>query len=500
MSRGVLVKSTSALLLCAIGFFLGHWESYPVRTILATAGGCRMATDIYEPRSGTPLGSVLLFHGLAANKRVMAYNAQEFAKLDLRVFVPDLPGHGRTPGPFSPERDDSCAEALLRDLAARKAILPERTLLAGHSMGGAIAARVAARVPVAGVIAISPAPMKPASGIPAEALLFPQPPLLPSNSLVLSAAWEPTAVRQVAEALVRDSRNLSSRYRIIPRTTHVSILFASSTFAEICQWCTRLLGTSPSTPAPRNFPALGCILGVAGLSLLASPFLREMLPQVDAPESASPPAYHFAVSLAALVGVVVVLALDSGWVPFHFMRIFQADYLAVFLFLTALPALAVVRRSLPPAHAFISRSVVSSAASALLLVLLFAAWFEVTFYEAWLTPERWLRFPVLLFCLLPWHLAEEIVLGPPPHSLSFLRLMNAHGLRLALWLSLFGAILVLHSGEILVVLLLPYLVLFSLLQRLACDLVRFRTQSSAAAAIFGAILLAAFALAIFPVA
>jgi hypothetical protein len=58
----------------------------------------------------------------------------------------------------------------------------------------------------------------------------------------------------------------------------------------------------------------------------------------------------------------------------------------------------------------------------------------------------------------------------------------------------------LHSGEILFALLSSYFVVFSLLQRLACDLVRFRTQSPAATAIFGAILLAAFALAIFPVA
>ena len=61
-----------------------------------------MATDIYEARSGTPVGSIILFHGLSANKKVMAFTAQEFANQELRVFVPDLPGHGKTPGPFSP--------------------------------------------------------------------------------------------------------------------------------------------------------------------------------------------------------------------------------------------------------------------------------------------------------------------------------------------------------------------------------------------------------------
>jgi len=193
--RRGLFQAGVGVVLCAIGFFLAHREPYEVHTVLATAGGCTMPTDIYEARSGMPVGSVVLFHGLSANRRVMTFTAQEFANQDLRVFVPDLPGHGKTPGPFSPQRVESCAETLVRDLAARKAIVPERTLLAGHSMGGAIATRVAAHFPVAGVLAISPAPMHPAPGLAPELLLFPEPPVLAAHSLVLSASWEPFSIR-----------------------------------------------------------------------------------------------------------------------------------------------------------------------------------------------------------------------------------------------------------------------------------------------------------------
>src|SRR5216684_2019924 len=115
LSPRVLLQAAAGLLLCALGFYLTHRELYEVRTVLATAGGCNMPTDIYEPRSGTPLGSVVLFHGLSANRKVMSFTAQEFANQDLRVFVPDLPGHGKTPGPFSPEHVEACGEALLRD-------------------------------------------------------------------------------------------------------------------------------------------------------------------------------------------------------------------------------------------------------------------------------------------------------------------------------------------------------------------------------------------------
>ena len=99
----------------------------------------------------------MLLHGLAANRKIMSYLAEGFALQGLRVFVPDLPGHGRTEGPFSAARSKECSENLLHELRSRGLAPKERTILAGHSMGGAIAIRVAARVPVAGVIAISPA-------------------------------------------------------------------------------------------------------------------------------------------------------------------------------------------------------------------------------------------------------------------------------------------------------------------------------------------------------
>jgi uncharacterized membrane protein YfcA len=67
------------------------------------------------------------------------------------------------------------------------------------------------------------------------------------------------------------------------------------------------------------------------------------------------------------------------------------------------------------------------------------------------------------------------------------------------WLVLAFGTFVLHSGQILVVLLMPYFALFFLFMRLGARLVRQRTASATAAAIFGAILLAGFSLVLFPV-
>jgi hypothetical protein len=73
-------------------------------------------------------------------------------------------------------------------------------------------------------------------------------------------------------------------------------------------------------------------------------------------------------------------------------------------------------------------------------------------------------------------------------------------LRGILWLILVGAIFYLHSGQFAFVLLILYFALFSILQRLATDVIRIQTRCIATAAIFGAILLAGFVLAILPIA
>jgi hypothetical protein len=80
-----------------------------------------------------------------------------------------------------------------------------------------------------------------------------------------------------------------------------------------------------------------------------------------------------------------------------------------------------------------------------------------------------------------------------------MRLVLGLAIRLSVWVALFLGVFVLHNGEILLVLLAPYLATFCLLQRLGTDVVRKGTGSPIAAAIFGAILLAGFCVVVFPI-
>src|SRR5207302_4146789 len=172
---------------------------------------------------------------------IMSFMARGLAEQGLRVYVPDLPGHGRTPGPFSPARAEQCGEALLRELLSRGVIDARRTILAGHSMGGAIAERIAARVPVAGLIAISPAPMRAAYGLTAEKLLFTDPPNLPPNSLVMVGELEPESMRWSAAALAVSQVGGITHYEVIYGTTHVSILFGRAAMRASQNWAAQVL-------------------------------------------------------------------------------------------------------------------------------------------------------------------------------------------------------------------------------------------------------------------
>lgn len=512
------IRAILGVLLCVAGFILAR--NTPVRqtTVIVDAGGCRMVTDVVDAGEDATQGSVVLLHGLAANKKIMSYLAQAIALQGLRVFVPDLPGHGRTQGPFSFSRSEACTESFVRQLIARGAIDPARTILAGHSMGGAIAVLVAARIPVAGVIAISPAPMSPARGIPPFMLPFDNPPPTPPKTLAMSASWEPPAIRDSAQDLIARDAAASGKYLFIPHATHVSVLFDRQVARASQEWAAQALHLAPGAGLlPSSQMLGGAVAGFVGLLLLAGPFLGETLGMNAREQSAAPggtatPASQSRVSADApaapsVLRSLIEIALSSLFAvvllhfgnPFRVTRVFAGDYLAGFLIVLGVALLALHYWQVGSALRVRVTSLLAAGFAALVLHLLIVGWFDLTISEAWLTAARWARFPVLFAAALPYHAAEELLLGPAAARSGKARLALALAFRLIAWGAILAGIFLLHSNEILLVLLAPYFALFCVLQGAGMEVVRKGTGSPLAAALFGAILLAGFCLVVFPI-
>ena len=502
MKSRKMARDLAGIILVAAGFWLAFSKTYQEKTYLLPAGGCRMEITIFDKRGAAPQGTVVLFPGLAANKTVMAFLAGGFAEQNLRVFVPDLPGHGHSPGPFSPQRAEDCSAALLSALIARGMANPDRTIVAGHSMGAAIALRVAARVPVAGAVVISPAPMRAAHGVRPEMLLYPDPGSMPQRFVVIGGSLEPKPMRANAADLVASQKDDAAQYMVIPGATHASLLFDRAAVRAFQNWTatTLQLSSTPGMPSLRQL--YGALAGFAGLLLLANPFLREITEKKQSAEKQGETANSVSwprMLLEFAAASILVVILLRFWNPLRALRLFEGDYLASFLLLLGIALFPLHWKSLRQQFSLWKAGLLGALFGALILFLLFGAWLELSIYEAWLTPAKWARFPFLFLAVLPYHIAEEICLGPAASTTPPRRFLAGLSLRAVAWIALAFGLFCLHSGEILMVLLLPYFVLLHILQRRGMDLVRQQTASAAAAAVFGAILLSGFCLVIFPV-
>lgn len=116
-------------------------------------GGSPVTVRVGPPVPGTtPLVHV---HGFAVSGRYLLPTAAALADR-ATAYVPDLPGHGASPGPRPPLSIPHLSEALLRTLDA---LGLERVVLVGNSMGGPVSLEAAHQAPerVAGIVLASPA-------------------------------------------------------------------------------------------------------------------------------------------------------------------------------------------------------------------------------------------------------------------------------------------------------------------------------------------------------
>ncbi len=486
---------------------LGGWltylagRRYSEHHYITDAGSCRM--DMIEVELANHVegpAAVVLFHGLSANKTIMMYLARAMAETGARVFVPDLPGHGSTGGPFSTTQAETCAGSLVRGLAARGLIEPDKTILAGHSMGAAIALRLAVKFRPAGVIALSPAPMKVAHGVTKEVLLYPEPPPIGPNTLIMAGQYEPKGLSGNAADLAATAIDSSVVYRPLAGNSHVSVLFSPTVARYTQEWVSNVLHLPQASRLPWRGNLLGGLFGLTGILLLAGPFLDECMGKEPANEQRTDRQISKRqVTVEFVLAAIAAVFVLRFWMPLRVVHIFEGDYLASFFLIVGVLVIALHARAASRQFRVDKWALAGAVVAATILHLLITGWLQLTITGAWMTVARWSRFPLFFMAAFLFLYALEVVLGPVRPEAAWTRYGFAALVIVFTWSALAVGVIFAHSGQILLVLLSPYIGLFFLAMGLGAQLVRRISGSPAASAVFGAILLTGFALVLFPV-
>jgi pimeloyl-ACP methyl ester carboxylesterase len=557
--RAYVFAAVGAALLLASTWAARQTE-LPSKDFTLIAGPWRVPVTVVEPtrsdrRSETRRAAIVL-HGLAANRRVMRILGESLAADgDLRVYLIDLPGHGDNTDPFSFARAEECAAAVVEKLVRDGTIAMSQTAIVGHSMGGAIAIRLADRVPLAATVALSPAPM-----------ILPR--RIPANLLVFGAQYDFPALKRQAEGLLyaaggdrvasADFAQLRAFHlELVVRASHHSVLDDPNVAAQAAAWVTAALDPTtlrpagldgwtsgvrwrPSASVAAYTPKRGFVVawtarvapvaGAIGL-LLFFPLALDIAPressgkvdEAKAPgleprastqklvsaelpttnaaqtESVAPtPSRRLAVVEGAVFALLGVLILNFV-VPARFLHMYSADYLASMLLIFGLVLIAFNSGDLNRAWRWKPRPLITAAVLGFAVMLALGAWLNWRLMDLWLNGARWWRFAALLPICLVFTFSEEVVLGPVQRGQRRAwRFTVFLLLRFELWCAAVFAFYGLGSGQVLIGVLAPALAGFSILERLGTDEIRVRTGSAVAAAVFGAILAAWFIAAVFP--
>ena len=489
---------------------LGQAPRQPARDVLLDGGrACPAApVRILEPAGSAPAaGSVVVFHGLSANRLIMLPLGEQFAAAGFRVYLVDSPGHGVNPAPFSFAANEACAAGLLERLEHTGEITRGKTVLLGHSMGGGLVLRLADYFPAAGTISLSGAPIV-------------RPHRLPENLLLIAPQFDiPDILVQERELSAaagpeRDSREdfrQARAFRLLrfPWQTHTSPIFSAPATRAMVRWALESVGATTRPVPPMDYrPFRGALLGLAGILLMFPAALEVFarLAGLAAPTDGSRAAHPVAALLAWLAAGIFSAMVLVFWMPLARIHLFGGDYLGSFLLVAGLPlALAfagnTARGALRPSASV--TAMLMSTILALATAAAIGAWSNWQLAELWPSAARLARLPLLAGAMLPASFAEEAALGPAPPLFTVKqagRPILALALRGMLLLGMLGAFESGVGAALLPVIFTLPLAGLSFGVRLGMDLVRRRTSSAAAAALFGAILNAWFVAAAFPLA
>jgi len=508
--RWLAVAGTLSLV---VGGSLLRWGHIPTREVVLPEA-CATPVRIVGMPDQQSDSAAVVFHGLGANAGIMDSIGQFIAVQRVRAYLVDLPGHGNSRQDFSFSRAEECAVQILSTMQKLGEIRLEKTVLVGHSLGGALVIRLADHFPAAATLAISPAPMYRIPAMPNGAVLMAPPRRMPVNLLVLLGQFDFPFSRQGAERLLavaggeRDSpedfrQRRAAHLEVVPLATHTTLIYSLEAQHLVKRWLLLSLPGAVDKPASDRLPNLWPgALGIAGLMMLF-PLFASWISGVS-PTSvlgSVPPAVSLpGTVLRWLVAGMFAVSVLGFAVPLRLLRMYSGDYLASCIMIAGV-VLVTLMWGKRTKSAVTWRALAVGGVLGLATMLAFSAWMNLGLTDTWLNAPRWLRFPVLLVACLPYALAEEWALGAPPQKwpAGFSRYLRFVLLRLIIYASMVFALYAYASQQILIAVLLMYMASFSILARLGTDAVRRRTGSAVGAALFAAILMTWFVAAVFPI-
>lgn len=285
-------------------------------------------TLMHRPGADGPL--VVIAHGFAGSRQLMAAYQLTLAQAGYRTASFDFMGHGRNPVPMSGDVNaiTGTTQLLMDEMtrvtdAALAFASPETPVaLLGHSMASDIVVRQGLRDDrVEAIIAISLF----SEAVTAET---------PENLLIINGAWEgmlrTEARRVMAELNAAEGETVgvpgtgfARRAVAAPRVEHVGVLYSPTALAEARAWLDVTFERDGEGPvAAIGWPILLTLLGVV---LLARP-LAAQLPAGPRPWSPAPGLF-LALSLLPALATPLVLSLFETRV----LPVLVADYLALHL-------------------------------------------------------------------------------------------------------------------------------------------------------------------------
>lgn len=322
--------------------------AFAIARLLAASDGVS-ATDlwvgetpatVYRPADGRfaadPPPSVVIAHGFAGSRTLMAPFAVALARNGYLAVTFDFVGHGEHPRAMAGDVDS--LEGPTRTMIAQVAQVAERAralsggsdlAVLGHSMASDIVVRFAADEPsVAATIAVS-------MFSPAVTAT------VPNNLLVIVGDWEGMLKREALRAVGlatapepavdgvtygRFEDGTARRAVFAGASEHIAVLFDVESLEAAVRWLDETFGVARTGPIALSAPLPSIGLLVAGLLALGFALAR-LLPVLSRPRTGAGLSWRRLWPVVVVPALVVPLALRFA--PTDFLPIVVGDYLAI---------------------------------------------------------------------------------------------------------------------------------------------------------------------------